>query len=57
MIDISKIKKSSHLTFGKKSGLRVYPWKNCELKKILLTNLPLSESKIAILSFAGCLWN
>lgn len=56
-MDIFKIKKSSHLTFGKKSGLRVYPWKNCELKKILLTNLPLSESKIAILSFAGCLWN
>ena len=53
MLDIFKIKKLSHLSLKDKTGLNLYPWKNCRPTSVAPITKPLSESKAAIISSAG----
>ena len=53
MLDIFKIQKLSQLSFKDKTGLSLYPWKNCKPRQSSAPSKPLSECKVAIVSSAG----
>lgn len=53
MLDIFKIQKLSQLSFKDKTGLSLYPWKNCKPRQSFTLTKPLSECKVAIVSSAG----
>lgn len=53
MFDAFNVKKLKHISIKDKTGLSVYPWRNCKPKKSAKITKPLSDSKIAIISSAG----
>ena len=53
MFDAFKVDKLKHLSFSGKSGLSIYPWRNCKPRKTLNIKKPLSECNVAIVSSAG----
>ena len=53
MLNIFKIQKLSHMSIKDKTGLSLYPWKNCNPNQTSSLTKPLSKCKVAILSSAG----
>ena len=53
MFDAFRVEKLKHLSFKEKTGLSLYPWRNCKPEKMAKLNKPHSEVKVAIVSSAG----
>jgi len=53
MFDAFKVEKLKHLSIKEKSGLSIYPWRNCKPKKSFKLDKPLSKCNVAIVSSAG----
>ena len=53
MFDAFKVEKLKHISIKDKTGLSVYPWRNCKPKNSTKITKPLSECNIAIISSAG----
>ena len=53
MLDVFKIPKLNHLSTKNKTGLSLYPWKNCQPDSSHQLQKPLAECNLAIVSSAG----
>ena len=53
MLDVFKIPKLNHLSTKNKTGLSLYPWKNCQPDSSHQLQKPLAECNLAIVSSTG----